>query len=72
MARLLRFSWVESLAGGVGMCGRAEMAFVLSALGLSMGAIDAEVFSILIFTSFLLNLLASAGLARCAALMKRE
>ncbi|MFQ5787488.1 MAG: cation:proton antiporter [Thermodesulfobacteriota bacterium] len=72
MARLLRFSWVESLTVGVGMCGRAEMAFILSSLGLSMGAIDNKVFSILIFTSFLLNMLTPAGLKGCAILLRRQ
>lgn len=72
MARLLHLSWVESLTVGVGMCGRAEMAFVLASLGLSMGAIDASVFSILIFTMFLLNLLTSAALKGCALLLSNE
>lgn len=72
MARLLRFSWAESLTVGVGMCGRAEMAFILSSLGLSMGAIDNKVFSILIFTSFLLNMLTPAGLKGCAILLRRQ
>ncbi len=72
MAKLLRFSWIESLTVGVGMCGRAEMAFILASLGLSMGAIDTRVFSVLIFTTFLLNMLTPAGLKWCATLLKRE
>jgi len=37
MARLIRMNYAESLAIVVGMCGRAEMAFVLAAIGLSSG-----------------------------------
>jgi len=72
MARLLRMSWLESLSVGVGMCGRAEMAFVLSSLGLTMGVFDAEVFSILIFTAFLLNLFTPLGLHACMAVLRRH
>ena len=72
MARRIGFTLHESLAVGLGMCGRAEMAFVLSSLGLSMGAIDAKVFSALIFTTFLLNLITPAGLKRCAVLIRRD
>ena len=61
MGRLLRFSWVESAAVGVGMCGRAEMAFVLASLGLSLGMFDATLFSIVIFTTFLLNMITPTG-----------
>ena len=66
MARLLPLSWRESLEVGVGMCGRAEMAFVLAALGLSLGVLDARAFSALIFTAFLLNLFTPLGLAGLA------
>jgi len=62
MARLVRCSWSESLTVGVGMCGRAEMAFVLASIGLSIGTIETNVFSVLIFTTFLLNIFASVGL----------
>lgn len=72
MAKLLKFSWVESLTVGVGMCGRAEMAFILASLGLSMGAIDTKVFSILIFTTFILNMITPAGLKGCAILLRRQ
>ncbi len=44
MARLIKFSWIESLTVGVGMCSRAEVAFIPSSLGLSLGAIDSKVF----------------------------
>lgn len=63
MARLIRFSWLESLKIGVGMCGRAEMAFILASIGLTMGAIDSQVFSTLILTAFLLNMVTLSGLA---------
>lgn len=72
MARLLKMSWPESLSIGVGMCGRAEMAFVLTSLGLSLGVFDAYVFSILIFTAFLLNLFTPAALLVCAKHLKRN
>lgn len=72
MARVLKMTWLESLSVGVGMCGRAEMAFVLCSLGLTMGVLDAHVFSILIFTTFLLNLFTPAGLVACATALKRE
>jgi Kef-type K+ transport system membrane component KefB len=72
MARLVGFSRVEALTVGVGMCGRAGLEFVLSSLGLKLGAIDAETFSILIFTAFLLSLITPAGLKGCAALLSRR
>jgi Kef-type K+ transport system membrane component KefB len=72
MARLLKFSSVESLTIGVGMCGRAEMAFVLASLGMSIGALDAQVFSVLVFTIFLLTLITPVGLKGCAVLLERQ
>lgn len=71
MARLLRFSWIESLAVGVGMCGRAEMAYVLTALGLQLEVFGPQVFSVLIFTTFALNTLAAIGLKGCAITLNR-
>ena len=44
MAKLLNLSWLEAISVGVGMCGRAEMAFILAGLGLSLGFIDQFVF----------------------------
>ena len=72
MARRLGFTWAESLTVGVGMCGRAEMAFILASLGVSMGAIDNYVFSVLIFTSFLLNLATPTMVKLCVILLERE
>lgn len=72
MARRLGLSLGESLSVGVGHCARAEMAFILSTLGLGMGVINEEVFSVLIFTAFLLNLFTPAALKGCALLLKRE
>ena len=72
MARPIGLSWSESLSVGVGHCARAEMAFILAALGLSMGTIDDRVFSVLIFTAFLLNLFTPAALKGCAIMLKRE
>lgn len=72
MARVLKMSWLESLSVGVGMCGRAEMAFVLISLGLALGVFDANVFSVLIFTAFLLNLFTPAALHACMAALRRN
>ena len=72
MARRLKFSWVESLVVGIGMCGRAEMAFILASLGLQLGAIDATTFSVLIITTFLLNIFTIVGLKWCALHLKRK
>ncbi len=44
MARRLNFSWPESMVVGIGMCGRAEMAFILASFGLQSGAIDTMTF----------------------------
>lgn len=72
MALRLGFSKAESLIIGTGMNGRAEMAFILASLGLSMGVINEKVFSILIFTTFLLNMLTPIGLKWCNTLLERE
>lgn len=72
MARRLKFSWGESVGVGIGMCGRAEMAFILASLGLSLGAIDATTFSVLIITTFLLNIFTIVGLKACAVHLKRR
>lgn len=66
MARLVGLKWLESLGVGIGMCGRAEMAFILASLGLSMGIINAKVFSVVIFGAFLLNLFTPIGLKAVA------
>ena len=66
MARLLKFSWLESFSVGAGMCGRAEMAYVIAALGFQLGAFDARVLSVMIFVTFLVNIFTSAGLKLCA------
>lgn len=60
----------EALTVGVGMCGRAELAFILASLALSQGAIDQPVFSVLIFTAFVLNLFTPLALKGCAALLQ--
>jgi len=72
MARLENFSGIESLSIGIGMVGRAEMAFILAAIGLKMGAINDNVFSILIFSTFILNIFASIGLKTCAVFYKKS
>jgi Kef-type K+ transport system membrane component KefB/Trk K+ transport system NAD-binding subunit len=60
----------EALTVGVGMCGRAEMAFILAALALAQGAIDQPIFTTLIFTAFLLNLFTPLALKGCAILLQ--
>lgn len=72
MARRLALSWPEALSVGVGMCGRAEMTFILASLGLGMGLLDDKVFSVLIFSAFLLNMFTSVGLKGCAILLKKK
>ena len=70
MALRLGMSWREAMTVGVGMCGRAEMAFILAALALAQGVIGQETFSILIFTAFLLNLFTPLALKGCAVLLE--
>ena len=70
MALRLGIPWREALTVGVGMCGRAEMAFILAALALAQGVIGQETFSILIFTAFLLNLFTPLALKGCAVLLE--
>ncbi len=72
MARLADFSKLESLTIGVGMVGRAEMAFILAAIGLKYKALDDVVFSILIFSTFVLNIIAGVGLKGCAVALNRK
>ena len=60
----------EALTVGVGMCGRAEIAFILASLALAQGAIDQAAFTALIFTAFLLNLFTPLALKGCAVLLK--
>jgi Kef-type K+ transport system membrane component KefB/Trk K+ transport system NAD-binding subunit len=60
----------EALTVGVGMCGRAEMAFILASLALAQGAIDQSIFTALIFTAFLLNLFTPLSLKGCAVMLQ--
>ena len=60
----------EALTVGVGMCGRAEMAFILAALALAQGAIDQPIFTTLILTAFILNLFTPLALKGCAILLE--
>ena len=60
----------EALTVGVGMCGRAEMAFILAALALSTGAIDQTTFTALILVAFLLNLFTPLALKGCAVMLE--
>ncbi|MCP3915550.1 MAG: hypothetical protein GY711_08350, partial [bacterium] len=69
MALQMRLPWREALTVGVGMCGRAELAFILASLALAHGAIDQSTFSVLIFTAFVLNLFTPLALKGCATLL---
>jgi len=60
----------EALTVGVGMCGRAELAFILAALALAQGAIAPSIFSVLIFTAFVLNLFTPIALKGCSVLLE--
>ncbi len=71
MARLRYFTWIESLTIGVGHCARAEMAFIIASLGIEMGALDTHLFSVLVFTAFLLNLATPIMLKGCATLLEK-
>jgi Kef-type K+ transport system membrane component KefB len=71
MARRMHFTWLESLTVGAGMCGRAEMAFILASVGIDLGILNNELFSVLVFTAFLLNLLTPLMLKGCAVLLER-
>ena len=70
MARRIGLSAREALTVGVGMCGRAELAFILAALALAQGAIDSSIFSVLIFTAFVLNLFTPLALKGCSVLLE--
>ena len=59
----------EALTVGVGMCGRAELAFILASLALAQGAVTPTVFSVLIFTAFVLNLFTTMALKGCSVLL---
>ena len=70
MALRMGLPRLEALTVGVGMCGRAEIAFILAALALAQGAIDQSIFTTLIFTAFLLNLFTPLALKGCAILLE--
>ncbi|SMG63280.1 [weak similarity to] Cation/H+ exchanger [methanotrophic bacterial endosymbiont of Bathymodiolus sp.] len=72
MAKLKNFTWAEALTIGVGHCARAEMAFIIASLGIEMGALDKNVFSVIIFTAFILNLLTPLLLKGCAVLINKQ
>ena len=70
MALRMGMSAREALTVGVGMCGRAELAMILASLALAQGAIDPSIFSVLIFTMFVLNLFTPLALKGCAVLLE--
>ncbi|MGR9074221.1 MAG: cation:proton antiporter, partial [Gammaproteobacteria bacterium] len=71
MAKRLHFSWIESLTIGAGHCARAEMAFVIASLGIELGVLDKNIFSVLVSTAFLLNLATTLMLKGCAVLINK-
>jgi Kef-type K+ transport system membrane component KefB/Trk K+ transport system NAD-binding subunit len=70
MALRMGMPFKEALTVGVGMCGRAEMAFILASLALTQGAIDQPIFTVLILTAFILNLFTPLALKGCAVLLE--
>jgi Kef-type K+ transport system membrane component KefB len=72
MAKSKHFTWLESLTIGVGHCARAEMAFIIATLGIEMGALDKNVFSVLVFSAFLLNLATPLMLKGCTKLLENH
>ena len=72
MAKLKNFTWAEALTIGVGHCARAEMAFIIASLGIEMGALDKNAFSVVIFTAFILNLITPLLLKLCAVLIHKQ
>jgi len=70
MALQIGMSLREALTVGVGMCGRAELAFILASLALAQGAVTDSTFSVLIFTAFILNLFTPLALKGCAVLLE--
>ncbi|MEE9396100.1 MAG: cation:proton antiporter [Methylococcales bacterium] len=72
MARRKHFTWIESLTIGAGHCARAEMAFIIASLGIEMGALDKNIFSVLVFTAFLLNMVTPLMLKGCAMYLEKH
>ncbi len=70
MALRMGLSAREALTVGVGMCGRAELAMILASLALTQGAVDPPIFSVLIFTMFVLNLFTPLALKGCSVLLE--
>jgi hypothetical protein len=60
LAMVAEYTW--------GMCGRAEVAFISAAIGLKLWVKDVVIFSIIIFSTFVFNIVASSGLKGCAFL----
>jgi Kef-type K+ transport system membrane component KefB len=63
-ARATGMSWWDSMAIGVGMTPRLEIALVIAYVGLSNGIIDSEVYSVVVFMGLLTALLAPAMLKK--------
>jgi len=54
------------------MCGRAEVAFILETIGLKLEIIDDIIISVLVFSTFILNILTFLGLKGCAVLLRKK
>ncbi len=54
------------------MSGRAVFDFILEAIGQKMGVLDDALFSIIVFSTFLLNLFAIVGLRVCAGYITKN
>ena len=63
-ARATGMSWWDSMAIGVGMTPRLEIALVIAYVGLSNGIIDSEIYSVVVFMGLATALVAPAMLRR--------
>jgi len=59
-------------ATAVGHCSHAETAFIITSLGIEIGAADKNVLKVIILTSFILNLISPLLLKGCAILINRH
>jgi predicted Kef-type K+ transport protein len=48
------------------------MAFIIASLGIEMEALDKNIFSVLVFTAFILNLATPLMLKGCAMLLEKH
>jgi Kef-type K+ transport system membrane component KefB len=72
MTKLKNLTWPETLTIGVSHCAHAEMAFSIASLSIEMGELDKNLFSVIIFTAFILNLLIPIPLKGCSVLINKQ